>query len=68
MIAPVFDAHTPLVEALAMADGLSALATHASEQDCLLKRFELVMLIMPIRDRIEAALRQMESPAPPPDK
>lgn len=68
MNALISDPHTPLVEALAMADGLSALAAQASEEACRLKGFELMMLLMPIRDRIETALRQMDPPAHPPDQ
>lgn len=59
------DPHTPLVEALAMADGLSALAANASERDCQLKGFELMMLLAPIRERIHASMLALENPPQP---
>lgn len=61
MTAPKSDPHTPLAEAMAMADGLSNLAAAASEQPCSLTGFELLMLLAPIRDRIQSALRQLET-------
>lgn len=55
------DPHTPLVEALAMLEGLSGLAAYVSDNTCPISGFSLMMLLEPLIERVQRAKELLES-------
>lgn len=56
------DPHTLLIEAAAIAEGLAALAARASDEECMLTGFSLMMLLETIIERVRQAIRLIENP------
>lgn len=65
MNAEPIDPHTPLVEALAMLEGLSCLAAYVSDDACPISGFSLMMLLEPLIERVQRAKELLESARPP---